>query len=157
MQADAKGPQVCRPARVQFGARLVVAAHLGREEGGRARGGLDVVLVPSTRLDVGYSEVGELGHLPAEGRGGGRVSTGGQRGSAGWGLEEEGTCNFSSHSMFSGLMSRCRMEKECRYSSPTTESRIQTRIRGSLISSLRVIGADRSPPATNSMMRYMLL
>ena len=54
-------------------------------------------------------------------------------------------------------MSRCRMEKECRYSSPSTESRIQMRIRGSLISSLRVMGADRSPPATNSMMRYMLL
>jgi len=85
------------------------------------------------------------------------VSAEGQGGSAGWGLEEEGTCSCSSHSMFSGLMSRCRMEKECRYSSPSTESRIQMRIRGSLISSLRVMGADRSPPATNSMMRYMLL
>ena len=73
------------------------------------------------------------------------------------GLGEEGTCATSSHSMFSGLISRCRMEKECRYSRPTTESRIQVRIRGSLIISLRVIGADRSPPATNSMMRYMLL
>ena len=74
VQADAKGPQVRRPARVQLGARLVVAAHLGREECGRARGGLDVVLVPSTRLDVGDAEVGELGHLPAEGGGGGMVA-----------------------------------------------------------------------------------
>ena len=74
MQADAKGPQVRRPARVQLGARLVVAAHLGREECGRARGGLDVVLVRSTRLDVGDAEVGKLGHLPAEGGGGGMVA-----------------------------------------------------------------------------------
>ena len=74
MQADAEGPQVGRPARVQLGAGLVIAAHLRREEGGRARGGLDVVLVPSTRLDVGDAEVGKLGHLPAEGGGGGMVA-----------------------------------------------------------------------------------
>ena len=103
MQADAEGPQVGRPARVQLGAGLVIAAHLRREEGGRARSGLDVVLVPSTRLDVGDSEVGELGDLPAERGGGGGMAAagwrrrrrrdggggGGGRVSACWGLERQ--------------------------------------------------------------------
>ena len=61
IHAHAEGPDVRSSARVDPRAGLVVAAHLGRVEGGRARGGPDVILVLASLGDRRHAEVRQLG------------------------------------------------------------------------------------------------